>query len=316
MQHVIAEPDAGDRERREIGARSECDCQVSDCEQRAAAGDEPDLSESVHQPAYGHAVDQSADGECADEQPDHGKINAEAQVQVGADIGEGAEHERAFDEAHCDHQSRPRRTQHGGIVSDETARTRGCRVAGAGDRIANEFEKQCDCRNREQCGQKIKDAPPSEEVAEDAAGGLAEQLAEDLSGQESAKNLLAALVGDDIAEEGHGQWNDPSGRQSAGKACHDQFRERPGKPAQQHQDRRHAAGCYDAGIFAETIADRADDELHRAVRQRIGGDHDRSRADADPEIGGNLWQQRIRQRQQRDGAGRAAARWMEGAVQS
>ena len=39
-------------------------------------------------------------------------------------------------------------------------------------------------------------------------------------------------------------------------------------------------GDGDAAVFAEAVADRADDELHRAVRQQIGGDHDRGGADA------------------------------------
>src|SRR5262245_49246600 len=33
--------------------------------------------------------------------------------------------------------------------------------------------------------------------------------------------------------------------------------------------------------YLEAVADGADDELHRAVRQRIGGDHDRGGADGD-----------------------------------
>ena len=41
-------------------------------------------------------------------------------------------------------------------------------------------------------------------------------------------------------------------------------------------------------------AHRPDDELHRAVRQRVGGDHDRGRADAHVHVGRNLRQERIR----------------------
>ena len=37
----------------------------------------------------------------------------------------------------------------------------------------------------------------------------------------------------------------------------------------------------DAEIFAEAVADRADHQLHRAVRQQVGGDHDRGGADGD-----------------------------------
>ena len=78
-------------------------------------------------------------------------------------------------------------------------------------------------------------------------------------------------------------------------------------------------GERDAEVFAEAVADRADHQLHRAVRQQIDGDDDRGRADGDVEVGGDLRQQRIGrahhglggkggERQQRDGAGGAAAR--------
>ncbi len=54
-----------------------------------------------------------------------------------------------------------------------------------------------------------------------------------------------------------------------------------------------AAAMRDAEILAEAVADRADHQLHRAVRQQVDGDHDRGGADGDVEIGGDLRQQRI-----------------------
>ena len=79
-------------------------------------------------------------------------------------------------------------------------------------------------------------------------------------------------------------------------------------------------GERDAEVFAEAVADRADHQLHRAVRQQIGGHDDRGGAHGDVEIGGDLRQQRIGRahhglsgkagdRQQHDGAGGAAARF-------
>ena len=152
-----------------------------------------------------------------------------------------------------------------------------------------------------------------------AAGGLAEQLPKDLPGQEATDHLLAALVGDHVADEGERERNDPAGGQPAGQPRRHQHRQRGRQSAGHHHRGRSSGGDGNAQIFADAVADRADHQLHRAVRQQIGGDHDRGRADADIEVGGDLRQQRIGdphhglggeggERQQRDGAGGAAAR--------
>ena len=49
----------------------------------------------------------------------------------------------------------------------------------------------------------------------------------------------------------------------------------------------------DGAVFAEPVADRADEELHRAVGERIGGDDDRGGADGGAEVGRDLRQQRV-----------------------
>ena len=85
-----------------------------------------------------------------------------------------------------------------------------------------------------------------------------------------------------------------------------------------HHDGRDGGGERDAQVFAEAVADRADHQLHRAVRQQVDGHHDRGRAHRHVEIGGDLRQQQIGDphhglrgegdnRQQDDGAGGAAA---------
>ncbi len=239
-------------------------------------------------------------------------------MKVGADIGEAAEHEEAFDEGHGDHGARPGRAQHGEIVDDESARAGGGGVTGARDRIAQKFDHQRDGGERKKRGEEKEHAPPAEQIAEHAAGGLAEQLAEDLARQKGAEHLLPPLVGNDVAEEGESERDDPAGREPAGEPRRDQHRQGGRKPAEQHQHRGGGAGRDDAGIFAEAVADRADDKLHRAVRQRIGGDHDRGRADAYAHVGRDLRQERIGDphhrlagkrcdRQERDGGGGAAA---------
>ena len=72
-------------------------------------------------------------------------------------------------------------------------------------------------------------------------------------------------------------------------------------------------------IFAEPVADRADDELDRAVGDRIGGDHHGGGADGGVQVGRDLRQEQIhdphlrlagkaRDREQHDRAGRRLAR--------
>src|SRR4029453_14427669 len=124
-------------------------------------------------------------------------------MKVSADIGKGAEHEQAFDESHGDHRSRPWRAEHGCVVGDKPARARGAGMAGMRNRIAQEFDEQGNGRDCKQRGEKKEHLPPAKEIAENAAGRLAKQLAENLARQEGAKHLLAALVWNDIAEESH-----------------------------------------------------------------------------------------------------------------
>src|SRR5262245_66238650 len=114
-------------------------------------------------------------------------------MQVRSDVGEGAEHEHALDETHGDDRARPRRAQDGGVVGDEAARAGGGGVARMRDRIAEEFDQKRNRCDSEKCCKKKEYLPPSEEVAEDAAGCLPEQLTENLAGQESAEHLLAAF---------------------------------------------------------------------------------------------------------------------------
>jgi hypothetical protein len=84
-------------------------------------------------------------------------------------------------------------------------------MAGMRDRVAQEFDQQSNGRDCKQRSEKKEHLSPAKEIAENAAGRLAEQLAENLPGQEGAKHLLAALVWNDIAKESHRQRNDPAG---------------------------------------------------------------------------------------------------------
>ena len=66
----------------------------------------------------------------ADDQSDRGEAQAEAQMQIGADIGERAPARRRLDEHREDDDARPRIGQHGRVVGDEAARAL-LRAAGA-----------------------------------------------------------------------------------------------------------------------------------------------------------------------------------------
>ena len=169
------------------------------------------LPEPVDELAHRQAVDQPADREGADEQADQREIQAEAQMQVGADIGEGAEHGAEFHEGHDDHLARPWRAQHGRVVGNKVPSVLRRRRGAARDRIARELVEQPDAGEPQHGGENEEHGAPAEIIAEHAAGGLPEQLAEDLTGEEAAEHLLAALIGDDVADKGHGEGNDPAG---------------------------------------------------------------------------------------------------------
>ncbi len=53
------------------------------------------------------AIGQSADRECADQNADKGEAQAEAQMQIGADIGKGAERAAVFQEREHNDCARP-----------------------------------------------------------------------------------------------------------------------------------------------------------------------------------------------------------------
>ena len=186
------------------------------------------------------------------------------------------------------------------------------------DGVAKEFDQERDGRNRKQRGEHKEDAAPSKEIAEDSACGLTEQLTKNLAGEKRAEHLLTAIIRDYIAEECHGERNNPSGRQSAGETCHNQHWKRICQTAERHKHRRHRGRGNNTRVLAEAVTDWPNDELHRPVCQSVDGDHNRGGPDADPEIGGYLRQQRVRdthhrlagergQCQQRDGAGGAGA---------
>ncbi len=193
------------------------------------------------------------------------------------------------------------------------------RVARMRDRVAQQFVEQADGGDRQQAGQNEEHVAPAEIVAEHAARRLAEHLAENLPRQECAEHLLAPFVRNDVADEGHGEGNDPASGKPAGEAGRDQGRQVRRQSAGDHHQCGEGGGDADAEIFAEAVADRADDELHRTVRQQVKVTITRGRADGGLQIVGDLRQQRVgrahhrlggesRAGEQDDSAGGIAAR--------
>ena len=105
-------------------------------------------------------------------------------------------------------------------------------------------------------------------------------------------------------------------RGSAGrKPRQSKLGQRCGHAAERDQNGADRAHHCHGAVFAELVADRADDELNRTVGDRIGRHHHSRRADGGLEVGGDLRQQRIghahlrlrreaRDREQHDRAGR------------
>src|SRR6516225_8323598 len=133
------------------------------------------------------------------------------------------------------------------------------------DRIMRKFVEQSQRREREQAGEQKENIAPAEIVAEHAAGGLAEQLTENIPRDEAAEHRLASLVGDNVADESKRQRNDRASCKAAAEARRHQLRQRSRQPAQRNQNGRRGGGGGHAEILAEAVADRADDQLHRAM---------------------------------------------------
>src|SRR5215475_15531201 len=135
--------------------------------------------------------------------------------------------------------ARPRCAQHGRVVCDKAARAGRRGVPSMRNRIAEEFDQQSNRRNSKERGKEKEHVAPSEQIAEDTASGLTEQLAENLPRQKRAEHLLTTFVRNDVTEESQRLRDDPAGRQAARKARSDERRQRPCEPTHQHQHGRH-----------------------------------------------------------------------------
>src|SRR5262244_1287728 len=293
VERVEAEPDGGDRDGGQPPNGAEGEREIGEAQEHPAEDCEPRLSEPVHQLLDRGGVKQAPDPERSDDQSDRAEAEGEAQMQVGADIGEGAPSDACLDEHGENDEARPRVGEHGGVIGDETARGLFAVASGAGARIGQKLEHEAQGRQREHAREHEEDAAPSQQLAQHAARRLAEELAENLPREIAGEHRLAALVGRHVADIGHGERNDPAGGGARREARARERGERLHRAAERHQNRGERAHHRDRAVFAEAVADRPDDELDRAVADGVGGHHDRSLAHRGAEIGGDLRQQRI-----------------------
>ena len=91
-------------------------------------------------------------------------------------------------------------------------------AGGAGQRIGQQFANQAERGNRQKAGEHEEHASPAEEIAEDTARGLTEQLSGDLAGEIARQHLLPPLVGHDVADKGHPHRHEP-GREHSATQC-------------------------------------------------------------------------------------------------
>ena len=181
-------------------------------------------------------------------------------------------------------------------------------------RIDRKLAGERNRRDAEETSQHEKHRPPAKPIAEHAAGGLTEQLPGDLAREIARQHLLPTRVGDDIADVRHPHWDDPGRERRRCDPRDRQRRQALGHTAQRDEHTGAGAGDHDHRIFAEPVADWSDEELHRAVHERIGPHGDGCDADRHREVLRNLRQQRIGRahhrlareasdREQHDGAG-------------
>lgn len=236
-------------------------------------------------------------------------------MQVGSDEGQDGIEQGGLDKnADCD-EARPRRSEHTSVFGDQSAFALGAGAGGPRCRIEDELRDQRQCCGRKDAAENEEHVAPAEHVAEDAARDLSEQEPGNLAGEIAAEHGLPLLVGDDVADIGHGERDDAAGGQSANEPIGHEFGERECKAAQDGGRGGDKAQACDRIILSEPVADLAAKELDRAVRQPICSHHDRGGANGHGEVGRNLRQDRVRdphhglagesrEREQKDRTGR------------
>ncbi len=149
VQHVESKPDRDHGCRRDPPRRRERERQIGDADQQPAECRKTGLAEMADEAMDAAGVDQSSDAERADNQSDERERQRETQMQIGADIGECAPHQRRLEDRREQHDARPAVGEHRGIVCDEAARALICRLLRPRGRIVRKLAKESNSGERE-----------------------------------------------------------------------------------------------------------------------------------------------------------------------
>ena len=151
-------------------------------------------------------VEEAAGAEGRDREADGGEAQVEALVQIGADEGEGAPEDAAFQRHHDDDGERPAPPQHPEHLADHRALAALARPReiGPGAHDGEQRGAGHDVDRR----QHPEHRAPAQPVADRAAQRRAGHQAERLAGEEAGERRLAALVADIVAHPGDGERDD------------------------------------------------------------------------------------------------------------
>ena len=203
-----------------------------EAEAAAAPDAEPALAQQAHQMVRHHDIEEAAAAERGDGEPDRGKAQAEALVQVGADEGEGAPEHAALQRHHQDHGERPAPAQHRQHLADHRAAGAFLGPGDVGPRAHDGEQRDAGCDVDR--GQHPEHRAPAQPVADRAAQRRARHQAQRLAAQEAGQGRLAALIAHIVAHPGDGERND----RRAGDAGEEAGE---GEPGQRARERAEAA---------------------------------------------------------------------------
>ena len=217
-------------------------------------------------------------------------------MQRQADIGEGAEEQEALGEHGEQHGARPGAADQAQIGHGELRRPgrepQDRRRQRAGAQLAPEQQPG----DQEHAGQDQEHGAPAEMIADDAADDLAADQAHDLAGDEPGERRLALLVGDMVADEGHGERDDRRGGDAADQAQGGEHGERMGEGRRTGGPGGEQAGECDHPVLAVPVADRTPEQLADAVGQREGGDGEPDGPRRGRKLAGDRRHQRVQRR--------------------
>src|SRR5258707_10187291 len=296
VQHVEAGADRGDHRRDAPRHRRDCDQAEPDGQRDAAGKDEAALAEPGDEKPHRRRVGKPAEAERGEERADRQIAQYETVAQIGAEIDEAAEEEESLDEGGGDDDANAAYLQQREVARDQRAAVVAAMLH---DARGAYFEGQQGGDDEIDRAEDDEDAAPADRVAEEAAKDLAEDDAEDLAGEEAREHGLAVLVGDHIAEIGHGERDDGACGGAAEQPQHAEPCEAVGEGTGRHRQPGQERRDCDHRVFAEAVAERADEDLAKSIRHGEGGSDHRGAAGGGAELAGDLRQQGVGDAQRR-----------------